>query len=326
MLASAAIVVAMNPVVFTALPPLLLADLQSFKTMLIGIVLEALPFILLGVLVSSLMQLFISEKTIRRLVPRNPLLGILFACALGILFPICECGLIPVVRKLLAKGMPLYIAVVFIVVGPVVNPVVFAATYVAFRGNPAIVYSRMGLALLVGVLIGLIVYRFVRINPLRSGKTPGDRAHSDEHMHDHGHEHHREGKLFAMLRHAADEFFDMGKFLLFGSVVTAAIQTFIPRQDLLQLGQGEYGSHLFMMGFAYILSLCSTSDAFVAASLATTFTSGSLLTFLVFGPMLDFKSTLMLLAVFRARFVVLLAIAIAVFVLAGSLWFESLFL
>jgi uncharacterized membrane protein YraQ (UPF0718 family) len=82
---------------------------------------------------------------------------------------------------------------------------------------------------------------------------------------------------------------------------------------------------VFMMGFAYILSLCSTSDAFVASSFVNTFTTGSLLTFLVFGPMLDFKGTLMLLSVFKTKFVLLLMALIVVTVLSGSLIFERLF-
>ncbi|MFF2089211.1 permease [Paenibacillus sp. NPDC058174] len=298
---------------------------STFKTILLGILLETLPFLLLGVFVSSFMQLFISESLIRKIIPRNPLLGILVACLLGFLFPVCECGLIPIVRRLIAKGMPLYIGVVFILAGPIVNPVVIAATYTAFRTRPELVYSRLGLALLAGITIGMIIYKFVRYNPLKNDSaTPIDQdghGHGSHHHnhHHHGHQHqHGGGKFLAMMDHAGSEFFDMGKYVMVGSILTAAIQTFLPRASLASIGQGEWSSHLFMMGFAYLLSLCSTSDAFVASSFVTTFSSASLLTFLVFGPMLDFKSTLMLLSVFKSRFVLLLTILIAISVLAGS--------
>lgn len=99
-------------------------QMQAFKTILISILLEAIPFIVVGVLLSSLLQTFVSEQTIRRFIPKNPILGILFACLLGILFPMCECGMIPVVRRLILKGMPVYIAVVFIITGPIINPIV----------------------------------------------------------------------------------------------------------------------------------------------------------------------------------------------------------
>ncbi|WP_227793519.1 permease [Paenibacillus guangzhouensis] len=301
--------------------------LQSFKTMFLGIILESIPFILLGIIVSSIMQIFISEAWIRKWTPQNQILGILYACGLGVLFPVCECGMIPVVRRLMAKGMPLYIGVVFMMVGPILNPVVYAATFTAFRTRPEMVYARMGLALFVGCCIGLIVYYFVTNNPLKSSISVSekDHQHQDNH-HNPQHQHTNGNKLYAVLEHACGEFFDMGKYLIIGSIVTAFIQAFIPRSDLLAIGQDGASSHLFMMGLAYVLSLCSTSDAFVAASFANTFSAGSLLTFLVFGPMIDFKSTLMLLAVFRARFVLLLAIWIILSVFVGANVIAQMFL
>ncbi|MCM3270775.1 permease [Paenibacillus elgii] len=345
------------------------AGMQNFKTLFISIILEALPFVLLGVLVSALLQMFVSEQTIRRLTPKNPVLGILFACVVGIIFPLCECGMVPVIRRLVLKGMPVYVAVVFILAGPIINPVVYAATFMAFRTRPEIAYSRMALAFVVAAAIGLIVYRFVKRNPIR-GAAPElsangygapqalherhdtrhsahehehtqehghshehhhDHAHHQEHTHAHSHAHdHRHGRsrgsrLLGVLGHASDEFFDMGKYLIFGAFLTALIQTFVARESLVSIGQGDFTSHLFMMGLGYVLSLCSTSDAFVASSFSATFSTGSLLTFLVFGPMLDIKSTLMLLSAFRARFVLLLSALVVMVVLAASLLYERLF-
>ncbi|UUZ90203.1 permease [Paenibacillus sp. P25] len=339
------------------------------------------PFVLLGVLVSALLQQFVSEQRIRRMIPKNPVLGILFACVMGLLFPLCECGMIPVIRRLMRKGMPAYVATVFILVGPIINPVVFASTYIAFRDRPEMAYSRMALAFIAALAIGLIVHRFVKRNPVRGtledgayggsgGAGPaqshahpaavegdvrrqdkhahshnhnhgGERHHPAAHVHrhshadhhhDHDHEHGQGGgasagrQFLSVLGHASDEFFDMGKYLIFGAFLTSAIQTLVARDSLVSIGQGEISSHLFMMGLAYVLSLCSTSDAFVASSFATTFSTGSLLTFLVFGPMLDIKSTLMLLSTFRTKFVVLLSVLVTVVVLSASLIFERIFL
>lgn len=288
-------------------------QIQTFKTMLISIVLEALPYILIGVFVSSLMQLFVSEKWISRFCPQNPVLGILFACLLGIIFPICECGMIPIVRRLMVMGMPLYIGVVFILVGPTVNPVVYASTYQAFRLQPEILYSRMGLALVVGFIIGLIIYTFRSGNSLKYTKVIPQSSQSDS-----THKH-TGNKFLSMMDHAANEFFDMGKYLIIGSILTAAIQSFVPRDFLVQLGQGEVGSHLFMMAFAFILSICSTSDAFVASSFLHTFSASSIVSFLVFGAMVDFKSTLMLLSVFTKRFVIRLVTLVSITVLVLSI-------
>lgn len=296
----------------------------NFKTIFISIILEAVPFVLLGVLFSALLQVFVSERTIRRWTPRNPVLGVLFACSLGVIFPLCECGMIPIVRRLMRKGMPVYIAVTFILAGPVLNPVVYASTYMAFRSRPEMAYSRMGLAFLAAATLGLLVYAFVKRNPLRP-ELPAAQAHS----HDHDGLVHRTGpsnKLLSTLSHASDEFFEMGKYLIFGAMLTGIIQAVVTRESLAAIGQGEISSHLFMMGFAYLLSLCSTSDAFVASSFATTFTSGSLLTFLVFGPMIDLKNTLMLLSVFRVKFILTLTAVLAIAVLVGSRIFELAFL
>jgi uncharacterized membrane protein YraQ (UPF0718 family) len=315
------------------------ANMQNFKTIFLSIILEAFPFVLLGVIVSALLQTFVSEQTIRRLVPKNPVLGILFACLVGIIFPLCECGMIPVIRRLMRKGIPVYVAVVFILVGPIINPVVYASTFMAFRSRPEIAYSRMGLAFIVALVIGLVIYRFFKTNPLR-GSVPAEitQHHDSESLHKHehhddsnGHDHSHNatagltGKLFGVLGHASDEFFDMGKYLMFGAMITAAIQSLVSRESLISIGQGEYASHVFMMVFAFILSLCSTSDAFVASSFGTTFSTGSLLTFLVFGPMLDIKSVLMLLSAFRARFVLALSALIVVVVFVCSVLFEHIF-
>ncbi|MCZ8522767.1 MULTISPECIES: permease [Paenibacillus] len=357
--------------------PFLTADaLGNFKTLFISIILEALPFVLLGVFAAALLQQFVSEAAIRRFTPKKPVLGILFACLLGLIFPLCECGMIPVIRRLMQKGMPAYVAVVFILAGPIINPVVYASTYMAFRSRPEIAYSRLAMAFITAATVGLLVFRFVKRNPLREPAGPPaglshpqhsygadghggagccahpNHAHHDHdvhHDHDAHHEPHghagssqgsrtdphqgpshrhpagsgRVMRALSVLGHASDEFFDMGKYLIFGAFLTAVMQTALDRDSLVSIGQGEISSHFFMMGLAYLLSLCSTSDAFVASSFATTFSAGSLLTFLVFGPMIDMKSTLMLLSAFRTRFVLILSVLTALTVLAVSLIFQA---
>lgn len=238
--------------------------------------------------------------------------------------------MIPVVRRLMHKGMPPYIAVTFILSGPVVNPIVFTATLLAFPSHPEITIARMGLAFAVAASIGGLVYMFVRQNPLRKPKAtvtevkthPGFKmAQPHSHSVDHDHVHDKNWRSFFI--HAGDEFVDMSKYLVIGALITACIQTFISRSDLISLGNGPVASYAFMMGFAYVLSLCSTSDAFVASAFSHTFALGQLLSFLVLGPMLDFKSTLMLLSTFRTRFVIGLSLAIIILVFAGS-WFINL--
>ncbi len=270
------------------------AYIDTFKTAFIGILLEALPFVLAGALLSSLLQVFVPDEMISRWIPRRPVPAILFACLLGILFPVCECGMIPLVRRFIHKGMPLYVAIVFILAGPILNPVVYGATLTAFRSHPELAYARMGLAFSVSCIIGLMIYATVKKSPIRLSMQ---REIEDTH-----HRSTRGGRLVSVFVHASDEFFEMGKYLIIGCLLTSAIQTFMVRDSLIAIGDKPLGSYLFMMGLAFILSLCSTSDAFVASTFVHTFPAGSLLAFMVLGPMLDFKNSMMLLALFKTKF------------------------
>lgn len=307
-------------------------QMQSFKTIFLSIALEAMPFILIGVIVSSFIQVFVPDHWIRKAMPKHPIAGVVVGGLLGIILPLCECGMIPVVRRLVQKGMPLYIGIVYILAGPIINPVVYASTAMAFRSVPDLIWLRMALAFVVAVVIGLCIHRWVRTNPFRpipgsTGHGSHDHPHHD-HSHDHHHHQHSHGKgnrFASALSHISDEFFDMGKYLLLGCIITAAFQVFISREFILTIGEGM-SSHLFMAGFAYLLSICSTSDAFIASSFIGTFSTGSLLTFLVFGPMLDLKNTIVMLSVLRARFVAGLSLAVLILVLVGSIVAELLFL
>ncbi|MCQ6558771.1 permease [Paenibacillus mendelii] len=308
------------------------AAFQSFKILFISILLEAIPFILIGVLFSALLQVFISDAVIARLTPKNPAAGILFGSLLGLLLPLCECGMIPVVRRLIRKGMPAYIGIIFIFAGPIINPVVFTSTFTAFRAEPAMAYSRLGLAFVVCVILGMLLYRFMKGDPLKRdayslAKANNGLASIHEQRPSESPANHSGGLLGrfgATMSHASDEFFDIGKYLIFGAFLAALVQTFVDREVLTALSGQSVTSSAFMMGFAFLLSLCSTSDAFVASSFTGIFRPGALLAFLVFGPMVDLKSTLMLLSAFRTKVVLAVTGILFILVLAGSILAERL--
>ncbi|WP_289142100.1 permease [uncultured Brevibacillus sp.] len=279
------------------------------KTFFLSIVLEAIPFVLLGIFFSAFIQTFISEEQVRRWTPKSMIIGLPFAGLLGFLFPVCECAIIPVVRRLIQKGMPLPVGITFLLAGPIVNPVVLSSTYIAFTRQPDMALYRGVAGFAVAIIVGLLVFLFVKNNPLRLGMESQIR-------HEALHTEAVRGKLSATFSHAVDEFFDMGKYLLFGAFISALLQVYVSRDMLVNIGQTPLTSNLVMMGMAYLFSLCSEADAFIAASFSNTFQSSSLLAFLVFGPMLDFKTTLMLLSTFRFGFVVKLVVAVTVLVLA----------
>lgn len=285
---------------------------MDVKTLFLSIVLEAIPFVLLGVFFSAFIQTFVTEEQVRRWTPRNPLLELPFAGLLGFLFPVCECAVIPVVRRLIQKGMPVHVGIVFLLAGPIVNPVVLSSTFLAFQRQPDMALYRAAAGLIVALAAGVLVWLFVRRNPLRLGVER-------QILHEAAHTEAIRGKLSATLSHAVDEFFDMGKYLLFGALISALLQVFVSRDTLLSIGQTPLTSHLVMMGMAYLFSLCSEADAFIAASFANTFHAGSLLAFLVYGPMLDLKNTLMLFSTFRAGFVVKLLVTVTLLVLVVTM-------
>lgn len=284
-------------------------DFQSFKTIFISIILEAFPFLMLGVVISSLLQVSISEDRLSRIMPRNPVLGLLVASLIGVLFPVCECGMIPVARRLIQKGMPAYLGVTYMLSAPVVNPVVYFATASAFRNKPDMVIGRMGLAFAVAIAAGVLMLLLYKGNPLKLRATDLRGKEMPE----------TKMTLAGWVEHLLNDFFDMTKYLLFGAFIASCLQVFVARSTLIGIGAHSWSSYPFMMGLSYMLSLCSTSDAFVAASFNGTFSKGPLLAFMVLGPMLDFKSTLMMFSAFRAKFVVMLIAILVVLIGLGSL-------
>ncbi len=296
-----------------------MATLQSFKTIFLGILLEALPFILIGSFVSSIIQIFVTEESLAKIIPKNAGLGIVTAALLGFAFPICECAIIPVIRRLIKKGVPLSMAIAFMLAAPILNPVVLASTYYAFSAFTEIVIMRAAFGFIIAVAIAAAVKLLFKGNQLTGEENPhhhhhhdccshGAHSHGEEcHSHEQKEDNHSSSRLLGgvveVMEHTSSEFFDVGKYLIFGAILSALVQTIVPRSSLIAIGQGPVSSVLLMLSLAFILSLCSEADAFVARSFLSQFTTGSIMGFLVLGPMLDIKNTLMLLGTFKKKFV-----------------------
>ncbi|SEP39529.1 permease [Propionispora vibrioides] len=295
------------------------ADLVNFKMIFFSVIIEALPFILVGVFVSSVLNLFLSEELIQKLLPQNRVLGIIIASILGILLPLCECGIVPVTRRLVQKGVPVSVAATFMLATPIINPVVLLATSVAFSLNPKMVWLRLGVAFLVSIVTGIVLSFVLKDNQLKENSDlhcdccSGHMAKSDSIV----------GNLFYLLKGACSEFFEMGKFLIAGAFLSAIAQTTIPYSSLSTVGQAPFLSIIVMMVFAFFVSVCSSADAFIAASFGSSFTTGALIAFMVFGPMIDLKNTLMLYHSFRLRFVLTLII-VAVFLCVSLSYLSNL--
>ena len=303
---------------FSAILPGYQADfLQETAAIFLSIIIEAFPLVLIGVIVSSFLHVFISDGAIHRLLPRSSLAGIVCGSLLGLLFPLCECGIVPIIRRLIQKGVPAYIAVPFMLSAPVINPLVGFSTYLAFTAYPDMLLYRFAGAFISANLIGLLLLGG------RKQAVLNRRSAYDSSNHACSHTHHRHPGLLTRLRdmlfHTCDEFFDMGRFLIIGSLIAAVIQVTVPRAMLLSVGQEPVLSVAGMMGFAFIISVCSQADAFIAAPFASAFTPGAIAAFLIYGPMLDIKNMIMLFNTFKAEYVVKLFILITVTVFLISL-------
>lgn len=330
-----------------------LVQLNSGFTLFLSLLVEAFPFLLLGVLFSGLLQFFVDERKLVQWMPRGAFLGALFGSCIGFLFPVCECGNVPVARRLLMQGAPSSVAIGFLLAAPTINPIVFWATWTAFRDQPEIAFLRIGCSLVIATLIGW-VFSFQRdmrpllqpavalAMPIKSREPkaakgaknqsaapliqsgtyflgqstqPVDLAEFQQAAAAAIADKPLSYKLNLMLDAMLQEIRELGGVLILGSAIAAAVQVFIPREAVVALGQGPVSSIVAMMLLAAIVSICSTVDAFFALSFSSTFTTGSLLAFLVFGPMIDLKGIGLMLAIFKPRAVFYL------FALAGSLTF-----
>ena len=272
----------------------------TFTTIFLGIFIEAAPFLLLGTLASGLVEEFINRESVQRIMPHNPFLGAIAGGMLGFVFPVCECGVVPLTRRLLHKGMAPATGITFMLASPVLNPIVIVSTYAAY-GWGTVLLLRVGLSLAIAVIVGLVFA--LQAEPAEMLKTPAfvpiSGASVDYALPM------LQPSIWQRIRKAlviaGDEFFEMGRYLIIGSMIAAFLQAVLPQSVLLTLGSGPILSVLAMMALAVILSICSTVDAFVSLAFVGTFTTGSILSFLVFGPMVDIKSTLLYLQVFKRK-------------------------
>jgi uncharacterized membrane protein YraQ (UPF0718 family) len=276
-------------------------QVETFVLVFVSIVIEALPFVLLGAIASAALAVFVSDNAFSR-VARLPLAVQLPAAALSAAaFPVCECGSVPVARRLIVRGVHPAAGLTFMLAAPIVNPIVLTSTMLAYGGGrhgAEVAFARAALGLAVAVTAGVLLGR---------GRVLR-RVTVD---HDHGHPA-RFGD------HVARDFTFMGRFVVIGAAIGAALQTIVPQDALSQLAGTPIASQLALIGLAFALALCSEADAFVAASL-TAFPMSSQLAFLVAGPVLDAKLTVLYGGTFRRSFVPRLALFAIPLIVAGSL-------
>lgn len=295
-------------------------------TLFLSLVIQAMPFLLLGIGVSGILSVWVDERWLLRCLPKSVWLSALMGGMLGFLFPVCECGNIPVARRLLLKGVPLPVGIAFLLAAPVFNPVVLISTWVAFPYQPEMVFYRAVLSLGIAVLVGWLFRWHPQPEQLfQPGILPSAAPPSllqggtfwvgsgspqtaltvyQTALMDRETQSRPQAwrQRWVILLHTwVKEISELGGVLMVGAAIATAVQVLMPRQWLQTSGQDVVLSLLVMLALAAIVSICASVDAFFALAFAGTFTQGSLLAFLVFGPMIDLKAIGLMLTIFRPQ-------------------------
>jgi uncharacterized membrane protein YraQ (UPF0718 family) len=313
-------------------------DAQIFFSTIVAVFLEAAPFLLLGALLSSAFEIYMPQDLLEKYLPKHYLLGLLFGLCAGMLVPTCECGVVFIARRLLKKHVPAHVAMTYMFSAPVINPLVLAATYVAFRGDMRMVLARVVVVAACACVMGAAVGKINLASLLREARDfsdPVDRGHfghgpvsrldpilcalpAGTHDWGCGCEADKGFRVIELLLHTATEFLDMGKYLILGAVAVGFFKLLMLAELLLPFQSNVYLAVGAMMLLAVFLSICSEADAFVAASFSS-FPAVAQLSFMTLGPMVDLKLIFMYGSVFRKRVALILVILPTILIFMLSL-------
>lgn len=305
-----------------------------------GLLLEALPFLLIGVSIATLGRAWDPRGRWLQRLPNHPLLGPLSGAALGFALPACECGNVPVARRLLAVGAPLGTALGFLFAAPVLNPIVLLATWAAFPDRPWLLLLRpfgsLLIALVLAALLQLLPEAALLSQDLLAERRLNQPLASASLLERRGGQFGAAAPLplalappppwAELLDHGLREFLELGALLLMGSAIAALLQTLIPRDVFLSLGQAPTLSVLSLMLLALVVSVCSSVDAFLALGFADQVTPGALLAFLLLGPVIDLKSLSLFGRLFQPRAILLVVAGVSLTVLLIGQWLNLVLL
>lgn len=284
--------------------------LQTWTTVFVSVLVQAVPFLVFGVLLAAAIAVFVPRSFWARALPRHPALAVPAAGLAGVVLPGCECGAVPIAGSLIRRGVTPAAALAFLLAAPAINPIVLAATAVAFPGRPEMVVARGLASLVVAVAIGWLWLRLGRAEWIRLPRRPELDGLS------------RGRAFWAACRH---DVLHAGGFLVIGAAAAATINVIVPAAWLQRLAENEVLAVLALAVLAVLLSICSEADAFVAASLSQ-FSLTSRLVFLVVGPMVDLKLIAMQTGVFGRRFVLRFAPATFVVAVLSAVGFGAVLL
>ena len=274
---------------------------QDGLTLSISVLIESLPFVVLGVLLSIVVQVWVPPGVIERWMPRNAWGRRAVLSLLGMLIPVCECGNVPFARGLLMRGFSVPETLTFLIAAPIVNPIVIITTHQAFGFDDGILIARLLGGYAIANLIGWLYSRHPDPDGLVTDRFRATCAIVDEET---------GGKRRRSLAQFVVELRAVMPALVIGSALAGAVQVLVPRDALLAIGSNPALSIIAMIALAMIVSICSNVDSFFALSFASTFTPGSIVAFLLVGPLVDVKMLALLRTTFRTKVLVGLVVIV----------------
>jgi len=291
--------------------------ITDMSIIFLSLILETIPFLMLGVLLSSLIQEFVSEDLLKKIIPKNPFLGSLVGVILGFFIPTCDCAIIPVTRRLIKKKVPLNVCISFMLASPIVNPISILSTVYAFRDiMPKMIYYRVGFGIIIALLVGVIMTFLVNKKDVLNKSVSDDYDYNCDcgATIQKGKSH-----FWNIMYNSSEEFIGIMKYLIIGALITTIAQYIIAVTGVNFVVSNKIIQIVIMMIFAYIISLCSTSDAFIGRSFINQISNNSILVFLLLGAMIDLKNTIVLNGNFTRKFVfrLIIALAVSVFIITS---------
>lgn len=281
-------------------------QVQDFITLSLGVIIEALPFVMLGLFFSIIVRLWLPHDWLLKYLPKQPFLRRALISLLGVFMPVCECGNVPLARGLLAKGLTPAESLTFLLAAPILNPVTIITTQQAFSDDNTVLIARILGGFLIANLIGWIYSSTRQDAMLRPEFIAICKEKKDN-----------SNKLVDALHFFKHETRSMMPALVIGAMVAGFIQVVVPRETILLLGNSPAWSVLVMAVLAFVVSICSSVDAFFALAFRGSFTSGSLVSFLTFGPMIDVKMLSLMRTTYRRN--ILLQVSVLVFLMSMSI-------
>ena len=277
--------------------------LQDLITLSISVIIESLPFVILGIALSIAVQVWIPDRWIMRILPRNAFLRRAVSSFLGIFLPVCECGNVPLARGLMVKGFTVSESMTFLLAAPIVNPITILTTGQAFGFDSWIFVARLVGGFAIANVIGWLYSKHPNQDDLLTDRFAAECRVPEEHEH-------RQTRTRQSLELFTREVGVIMPALFIGSLVAGAVQVLVPRSVLLNLGSNQLWSILAMMALAFVISVCSNVDSFFILPFASTFMPGSIAVFLIFGPIIDIKMLTLMRTTFRAKVLLQLSVAV----------------